>query len=79
MWVLHRCDNPPCVNVDHLFLGTHQDNMDDMVAKGATFGCGHPRTPDNTAVRNPHKGWVMCRTCRNAKAVERTRRLRRRE
>lgn len=34
MWVLHRCDNPPCVRPDHLFLGTAQANSDDMVAKG---------------------------------------------
>jgi hypothetical protein len=34
MLVLHRCDNRKCRNIDHLFLGTHQDNMDDMVAKG---------------------------------------------
>ncbi len=34
MQVLHTCDNPPCCNVEHLFLGTNAENASDMVAKG---------------------------------------------
>lgn len=36
MCVLHRCDNPPCINPKHLFLGTDLDNVRDRDAKGRT-------------------------------------------
>ena len=36
--VLHRCDNPPCCNVDHLFLGTQGDNNKDRHQKGRSRG-----------------------------------------
>jgi hypothetical protein len=34
MVVMHACDNPPCCNPNHLRLGTHQDNVNDRIAKG---------------------------------------------
>lgn len=49
MVLLHACDNPQCVNPNHLAPGTHQENMEDAVAKGRlagskkfTSGANHP-------------------------------------
>jgi len=52
--VLHKCDNRLCVNPDHLFIGTQQDNADDMVSKGRSRRGGnhpHARLSESTVRR----------------------------
>lgn len=70
-WVLHRCDNPPCVRPDHLFLGDVNANNQDMIEKGRAWyqakdAChnGHPYTEENTYIDTA--GRKRCRVCRRA-------------
>jgi len=72
MVICHKCDNPPCCNPEHMFLGTQSDNLADMAAKhrgrAPTFKThcpqGHEFTEANTFV-GP-QGCRSCRTCRYA-------------
>lgn len=68
--VLHRCDNPPCVNPAHLWLGTKRDNTRDMLEKGRGFSLGRTKTacPRGHAYDGVRKNGSerYCLTCQRA-------------
>ncbi len=65
--ILHRCDNPSCVNPDHLFIGTPYDNMRDMVEKCRHGGSSKTHCPKGHSYSGSnvylYKNQRHCRIC----------------
>jgi hypothetical protein len=66
----HKCDNKPCINPDHLFIGTQKDNIRDGMSRGkqqfhpshyTKCKSGHEFTPENTWICK--NGWRHCKAC----------------
>jgi len=55
MEVRHKCDNPRCCNIEHLEIGTHDDNMKDMKKRGRAVGFKGERNPKNKLSENQVK------------------------
>lgn len=74
LFVCHACDNRKCINIDHLWLGTHRENVKDMIDKGRQVprggykkthcAHGHRLTPKNLSRVSTRPGHRICKLCR---------------
>jgi hypothetical protein len=65
LMVLHKCDNPPCCNPDHLFLGTRRDNAIDCTRKGRRVYPAGKRGAENPAAILTEENVVEARILRS--------------
>lgn len=68
LFVCHKCDNPPCVNPAHLWLGTNQENVIDSVKKGRWLlgrkkSTHCPRGHSFKDAKISYRGTQICRIC----------------
>lgn len=67
--VCHHCDNPPCCNPHHLFLGTHKDNMADCASKGRTSKHPRPKGEANYMAKLTEKAVLEIRSSADTNRV----------
>lgn len=72
MVIRHNCDNPPCINPDHLQIGTVRDNVHDRLKRGRDYKSNRTHCPMGHEYAGQHlqldsKGYRHCRTCSRIK------------